>query len=103
MTKLISTRLDETVLRKIEQIAKKMHLERSALIRKFILDGFQRTLLEENLRSVQAGDMSLEQAANDADVSVYDALEYARAKGFEIGLTEKTLDYEFKSFLKTRK
>jgi predicted transcriptional regulator len=33
----ISTRLEEEKIKKIEQIARRMHLEKSALIRKFIL------------------------------------------------------------------
>jgi hypothetical protein len=61
------------------------------------------TLLEQNLHAVQAGDLSIEQAAKDSDMSIYETLEFARAKGFEIGLNEKTLDYELKSLVKNQK
>ena len=95
----ISTRLEEEKIKKIEQVARRMHLEKSALVRKFILDGLQMALLEYNLHAVQAGDMSLEQAAEDSEMSIYEVLEFARAKGFEIGLNEKSLDYELKSLI----
>ena len=96
----ISARVDIEILNKIDKMATEMHLTRSALIRKFILDGYQRAELDQNLKHVQAGEMSIEQAAMQADVSMYYILELARAKGLVIGLDETTLDYELKSLMK---
>jgi predicted transcriptional regulator len=47
MSKLstISIRLDEDVLKIIEKLANEMNFDRSALIRKFILDGYQLAML----------------------------------------------------------
>lgn len=96
----ISIRLEEQILKKIEALAKELHLEKSALIRKFVLDGFQTALIERNIRAIKSGDMSIEQAAEDADVSIYQILATARGMDMEIGLDETTLPYEFKSLQK---
>ena len=83
--KSISVFLEEEVLKKIEDYAKDNHLERSALIRKFILDGFQNAILEQNIHAILRDELSIEQAAHDADVSVFVLLDFARKIGIEIG------------------
>ncbi|MHA1647522.1 MAG: ribbon-helix-helix protein, CopG family [Promethearchaeota archaeon] len=97
----ISTRLEEENLKKIENLAKKLNLSRGALIRKFILDGYQEATLIENINFVHEGVLSTEKAAKNAGVSIYHLLERARAMNLEIGLDESTLKYEFKSLMKT--
>ena len=92
----ISTRLDEKILSKIEKLAKKMNLQRSALIRKFILDVFQEEKLKENISLVVQGEMSIGQAIEDSQVSYYKFLKIARLMNAEIGLDETTLIQEFK-------
>jgi metal-responsive CopG/Arc/MetJ family transcriptional regulator len=92
----ISTRLDEKILSKIEKLANKMNLQRSALIRKFILDGLQEEKLKENISLVVQGEMSIGQAVEDSQVSYYKFLKVARLMNAEIGLDETTLNQEFK-------
>ncbi len=92
----ISTRLDEKILSKIEKLANKMNLQRSALIRKFILDGLQEENLKENISLVVQGEMSIGQAVEDSQVTYYKFLKVARLLNAEIGLDETTLNQEFK-------
>ena len=92
----ISTRLDEKILSKIEKLANKMNLQRSALIRKFILDGFQEEKLKDNISLVVQGEMSIGQAVEDSQISYYKFLKVARLMNAEIGLDETTLNQEFK-------
>ena len=92
----ISTRLDEKILSKIEQLANKMNLQRSALIRKFILDGLQEEKLKDNISLVVQGEMSIGQAVEDSQVTYYKFLKVARLLNAEIGLDETTLNQEFK-------
>jgi predicted HTH domain antitoxin len=93
----ISVRLDEKELKKIERIAKDMNLQKSALIRKYILDGYQEAILRKNIELVCNGHLSIEQAAEDAGVSIYKVLDIARQMDIKIGLDESTLKYELKS------
>ena len=92
----ISTRLDEKILLKIEKLANKMNLQRSALIRKFILDGLQEEKLKENISLVVQGELSIGQAVEDSQVSYYKFLKVARLMNAEIGLDETSLNQEFK-------
>ncbi len=99
----VSTRIDEQILKEIENLAQEMNLERGALIRKFILDGFQETKLRRNIHLVRRGDLSIEQATEDAGVSIYRLLEVAREMDVEIGANNSTMDYETKSLKKLQK
>lgn len=92
----ISTQLDEKTFTEIEKLANKMNLQRSALIRKFILDGLQEEKLKENISLVVQGEMSIGQAVEDSQVSYYKFLKVARLMNAEIGLDETTLTQEFK-------
>ena len=90
----ISTRLEERIIKEIEKLAKEMNLDRSALIRKFILDGYQGEILRKNLELVQRGELSIEQGASEAGVSIYRFIEAAREINFEISLDSSTIKYE---------
>ncbi|MHA1584234.1 MAG: hypothetical protein ACTSWL_03195 [Promethearchaeota archaeon] len=92
----ISTRLNEKILAEIEKLADKMNLQRSALIRKFILEGFKEERLKENISLVVQGEKSIGQAIEDSQVSYYKFLKVARIMNAEIGLDETTLNQEFK-------
>ena len=92
----ISTRLDEKILLKIEKLANRKNLQRSALIRKFILDGLQEEQLKENISLVVQGEMSIGKAVEYSQVSYYKFLKVARLMNAEIGLDETTLKQEFK-------
>ncbi len=96
----VSTRIDEQILKEIENLAQEMNLERGALIRKFILDGFHETKLRRNIQLVRRGDLSIEQAAEDAGVSIYRLLEVAREMDVEIGANITTMEYETRSLQK---
>jgi len=91
----ISTRLDEKIVKEIDRIAAEMNLDRGALIRKYILDGHQRTIMQKNIELVKMGELTVGQAAKNAEVSIYEMLEYAREIGIQIGADETTLPYEF--------
>jgi len=92
----ISTRLDEKIVKEIERTAAEMNLDRGVLIRKYILDGHQRMVMKHNLELVKTGEISIGQAANNADVSIYQILEFARSLDLQIGADETTLPYELK-------
>jgi hypothetical protein len=91
----ISTRIEEQILKEIDKIAKENNLDRGALIRKYILDSYQRNLIQKNLELVHLGEISIGQAAINSGVSIYQILEMARQLDIEIGADNSTLPYEF--------
>nr|MDO8113843.1 ribbon-helix-helix protein, CopG family [Candidatus Sigynarchaeota archaeon] len=90
----ISTRLDEEVLKEIEKLASEMNLDRSALIRKFILDGYQHAVLQRDILLVHRGELSIEQAAERSRLPVSRIIEAAREMDVEIGADASTLEHE---------
>ena len=78
MSKTISTRMDDKDVEKLEKIAKKENLDRSALIRKFILQKLKEYDIKQMTELYQKGIVSLQEAASQADVSLYDLMEYVQ-------------------------
>ena len=90
----VSTRLDEKTVKGIEEVATEMNLDRGGLIRKYILEGFQRSMMKKHLNLVKSGELSMGQAAENAGVTIYQLLEFAREMDMAIGADASTLDYE---------
>ncbi len=90
----VSTRIDEKILKEIEEIAHEMNLERGVLIRKYILDGYQENIIRKNIDLIQQGEVSIGQAAQNAKVSIYRILETARQLKISIGGDNSSVAYE---------
>jgi len=76
MTDVISTRLDEKEIEKLNQISKKERIDRSSLIRKFLLNQIEEYKLKEVSENYRKGLVSLAEAAVLAEVSIYKMMEY---------------------------
>lgn len=80
MSKAVSTRLNEKELKKIEQVAKKENLDRSTLIRKFLLNGLKEYSMEESSKLYQEGRVSLAEAAMIAEVSLWEMIDFVQRR-----------------------
>jgi len=78
MSKTISTRIDDEDAEKLEKIAKKENLDRSALVRKFILQKLKEYDIKQMVELYQKGIVSLQEAASQANVSLYEIMEYIK-------------------------
>jgi len=76
MSKTISTRIDDETAEKLEKIAEKENIDRSALVRKFILQKLKEYEIEQMTELYQKGIVSLQEAASQANVSIYEIMEY---------------------------
>jgi hypothetical protein len=90
----VSTRLDENKMKEIEELAAEMNLDKASLIRKFILDGYQHTIIVKYLKKVHQGELSIGQAAKKAGATIYRMLEVARELEITIGADSSTIPYE---------
>lgn len=77
-TEVVTTRLPKEYVSELQSIARREHLDRAALIRKMLLDSLQEYLLKKAAEAYQRGDISLEEAAVRAKVSVWRMIEYLR-------------------------
>ena len=78
MSKTISTRIDDEDAEKLEKIAKKENIDRSALVRKFILQKIKEYDVKQMVELYQKGIVSLQEAASQAKVSLYEIMEYIK-------------------------
>jgi len=76
MTDVVSTRLDEKEIEELNQISEKERIDRSSLIRKFLLAQIQEYRLKDVGEKFRKGIVSLAEAAIIAKVSIYKMMEY---------------------------
>ncbi|MEE9378308.1 MAG: hypothetical protein V3V33_09765 [Candidatus Lokiarchaeia archaeon] len=76
MTDVVSTRLDEKEIEELNQISEKERIDRSSLIRKFLLAQIQEYRLKDVGEKFRKGIVSLAEAAILAKVSIYKMMEY---------------------------
>ena len=76
MTDVVSTRLDEKEIEELNQISEKEWIDRSSLIRKFLLAQIEEYRLKEVSEKYRKGLASLAEAAVLAKVSIYKMMEY---------------------------
>ena len=76
MTDVVSIRLDEKEIEELNQISEKERIDRSSLIRKFLLTQIEEYRLKEESEKYRKGFVSLAEAAILAKVSIYKMMEY---------------------------
>ena len=78
MSKTVSTRLNEKELKKLEEITNEEHMDRSSLIRRFILEQIKLHEMKKVSEYYRKGIMSLQEAATNANVSIYELMDYVQ-------------------------
>ena len=79
MRKTVSSRLEEEEVRILNQIAKEEHMDRSSLIRKFLLSQIEQFNMKKMANYYRKGTASLQEAANQARVTIYQ-MDYLEAE-----------------------
>ena len=101
MTNVVSTRLDEKEIEELNQICEKERIDRSALIRKFLLAQITEYRLKEASKKYQKGLASLAEAAILAKVSIYDMMDYNKRERIQApALTDEEMEKELKTATK---
>jgi predicted HTH domain antitoxin len=80
MARTITTRLEEESLKKIDELAAQRGLDRSALVRSFLLDALKENAIRDALTAYQGGRMTLWQAAQACDISLWEMIEEAKQR-----------------------
>ena len=74
----ISTRLNERELEQLQKILEMEHLDRSSLLRKWIIEKIEEYFMQKHGECFRKGECSLEEAANQAGVSLWRMIDYIR-------------------------
>ena len=97
MTDVVSTRLDEKDIEELNKICKKERMDRSSLVRKFLLNQIEEYRLKDAGEKYRKGLVSLAEAAILSKVSIYVMMDYVdREKIQPPSLTDLEMEEELK-------
>nr|MDO8109804.1 ribbon-helix-helix protein, CopG family [Candidatus Sigynarchaeota archaeon] len=76
MSKIISTRVSDDEMKELNEIAEQEHLDRAALIRKFIMDQLKTYRMRRMAEYYRKGLVSLQEAATASKVTIYEMMDH---------------------------
>jgi predicted HTH domain antitoxin len=96
MTKTLTTRAPDTLVKEIEAIAKEEQLDKSSLIRRLLDYAVNERRRTKALNLYRNGKISIGKAANIAKISIWEMLDLIKEKGLHIdySMDELTEDLE---------
>jgi len=98
MTDIVSTRLEKKEIDELNKICERERIDRSALIRKFLLAQITEYKLKDAGELYRKGLISLAEAATLINVSIYAMMDYVeREKIQPQALTDKEMEVEMKN------
>ena len=78
MAKTVTTRLEDKYVRMIDELAAQRGVDRSALLRSFLIYALRENTLEEALKGYQDGRITLWQAAERCNMSLWEIIQVIR-------------------------
>ncbi len=97
MTDVVSTRLDEKEIKELNKISERERIDRSSLIRKFLLAQIQEYRLKESGERYWKGLVSMAEGATLAKVSIYKMMEYVEREKIQApSLTDSEMEEDLK-------
>ena len=84
MTKILTTRAPDGLVREIEALAREENLDKSALIRRLLAQALQEKRKEKALELYRKGKVSFGKAASIAKISIWEFMDLVREKGLHI-------------------
>ena len=87
MTKQMNLRLDEELIKEFEELAENENLDRSALIKKVLIEGIQQERFNFAIKKYVLQEISLERAAEIAKISIHELIVKITQLGIPSNLT----------------
>ncbi|HDZ18294.1 MAG TPA: ribbon-helix-helix protein, CopG family [bacterium] len=87
MTKQMNLRLDEELIKEFEELAENENLDRSALIKKVLIEGIQQERFNFAIKKYVLQEISLERAAEIAKISLHELIVKITQLGIPSNLT----------------
>ncbi len=96
MSKTVSTRLENDEIERLNEIVAAEKIDRSALIRKFLLQKMEEYWMRKEAEYYRKGLKSLQEVATAAGVSLYDMMDFVQKEQIRPpNLSENELEEEF--------
>jgi len=74
MAKTVTTRLDDECVSKIDEMAAKKGIDRSALLRLFLVNSLREQTIQDSLERYKAGTITLWEAAQLSNVTLWEMI-----------------------------
>ncbi len=87
MTKQMNLRLEEDLIKEFEELAKEENLDRSALVKKILVEGLQQERLNFALQKYMLKEISIERASEIAKISIHEIILKMSQLGINSNLT----------------
>ena len=97
MGKTITTRLPDKFVIGLKNIADKENLDTSAVIRKLLARAIEEWKKEYAVENYKKGEFSLGQAAQFAEISIWEFIELIKQKKISLNYDEEELEEELKA------
>ncbi|KXB00707.1 hypothetical protein AKJ41_03785 [candidate division MSBL1 archaeon SCGC-AAA259O05] len=97
MSKTVTTRVDEKLSERIDEIAEEEGLDRSTVVRKFLADGTKNWLIEKSFEDYEAGRITLWQAADRCGLSLWEMIQEARKREVHVPYTVDELEEDLRA------
>ena len=81
MSVTLTTRASRELARKIEELAKREQVDKSAIIRKLLQEAVERKSLEDAVEQYRRGRLSLWKAARNAGISLWEMVDVLAKEG----------------------
>lgn len=92
----ITTRLASKAVREIDEIAQKEEVDRSTIVRKFVMKSIKDWMIEKSLEDYQAGKITLWQAAKKSDITLWEMIDEVRKRSVHVPYTIEDLKDDLK-------
>ena len=94
----VTTRVEEELAKIIDSIAKKEGMDRSTVIRRFLLRAVKDWLIEKSLDEYEQGKLTLWQAAEKCGLSLWEVINEVKKREIHVPYTLEELKEDLKAF-----
>ncbi len=74
MAKTVTTRIDDQYVNKIDEMAAKKGIDRSALLRLFLINSLREQTIRDSLEDYQSGSITLWEAAQQCSLTLWEMM-----------------------------
>jgi predicted HTH domain antitoxin len=94
----VTTRVEEELARIIDSIAKREGMDRSTVIRRFLLKAVKDWLIDRSLDEYDEGKLTLWQAAEKCGLSIWEMVDEIKKRDIHVPYTLEDLKEDLKAF-----
>lgn len=96
----ITTRVDDELAKVIDEVSRKEGMDRSTVIRRFLMEAAKEWLIEKSLQDYEQGKVTLWQAAEKCGVSLWEMIMEAKKREIHVPYTLESLKEDLEGLQK---